>query len=78
MSQGPSRLEDRARTAAATDVSDVYVYRTNVVRVASTSELADGVFVDFDDDGNVVGVEVIDAVRTVVTNRLVFEPDPDL
>ena len=69
------RRAERARTAVATDVSDVYVYRTNVNNIDRTEEVADGVIIDFDPDGNVIGVEVLDAVRTVVSARVPFEND---
>ena len=42
------------------DVDAVYVYLQEV-EVASSVEPADGIVVDFDEDGAIVGVEILDA-----------------
>lgn len=83
MSQDRLPPEERRRialaTAASDAISDVYVKRTNVIkgRVARSTEVADGVIIDFDADGNPLGVEVLDAVQTTVSARIPYEPSED-
>lgn len=55
---------------------NIYVDLTNVNgagRVVRTSTVAEGIMVDFDADGNPIGVEILDAVRVRASDDLVFE-----
>ncbi len=59
--------------------ADVLYVRVREGSVAESEELEDGIIVDFDRNGRVVGIEILNAKkRKIDINKIVFEPEKAL
>jgi len=52
------------------DADALYVYFREVA-VAKSKEIEEGVVVDFDEDGHIVGIEILDARKRLTIKELV-------
>lgn len=51
--------------------TDTLTLRLNVGRVAESDETKPGVIIDYDEDGNIVGLEILNASQRVADPQLV-------
>ncbi len=59
--------------------SDSLYIRLGRGKVKESREIEDGVIVDYDEEGRVIGVEILDAKkRKIDLNKIIFEPEKAL